>query len=559
MHVRSASVAFCASIFLAACSGGGGGGTTSAASSNLDSGKLVVSGVFDPLPSPLAAVAPGDGIWNYSVATDYYYGSKKGGAAPSLVYDIKTNKLAQKFNYVFPVFGSLDQGNSKLNYPNSVQLNCYDSKGNATPQMVFSYFALPQVHPNVTTAPAAYLGDCVNGNLVTDYYKNTVGIPRVVPILEMSAGFNAALVYKQTSANAWQLGADELVVLAKNIATTILNDPNVYGVGFDNEPAIFKAAGDPNNPGNVNCQGLDLEHLFYGTLAHALASDKVNGPKYLFLFDAPATASALYTGATTVGYSDKSGSYTCTYSTTTLTKANAFQALPNIVVKPALYDMETISDSGPLVVANYQTDVNNTVQSALAVSTDPPAMLVLPASATDTMWTSVQTYNLNFKSTPYYPPTQLPAIGVCNNEATISTSISYGVLAALICGPDGLGCPDSKTPNLPADNIKNFLSQCKVYPNIYKGNNVAMNDYFKAALNAVSAKVTPANKARYLGVSLYAWRIAETSDINGAINYYSVYSDPSIHKTSIQLFPMEISPDIWTSFLGWSNPLKLGK
>ena len=136
---RLAVVALCFSFLLVACSGGGSnGGSTNAVADNPKSGSLVMKGLFGPLPTPLAAPAPGDGIWNYSVATDYYFGSTKGGIAPSLVADFKANNLAQKITYAFPVFGSLDQGTSKSYYPNSAQLHCYDSNKNPATQMVFS-------------------------------------------------------------------------------------------------------------------------------------------------------------------------------------------------------------------------------------------------------------------------------------------------------------------------------------------------------------------------------------------------------------------------------------
>lgn len=562
MRARSAVAALCLPILIAACSGGSSSGSSNTSSENSQSGSLVIKGAFGPLPTPLAAPVPGDGIWNYSVATDYYFGSSGSSVGPSLLADFKANNLAQKITYVFPVFGSLDQGTSKNYFPNSAQLNCYDSNKNPTTQMVFSYYALPQIKPSATTAAEQYLGDCVDGNLVTKYYKNTVGIPRVVPVVEMSAAFNAAIVYQQTASNPWQFGADELVDLANSIAQTILKDPNVYGVAFDNEPAIFKATSTADTP-VVNCQGLDLEHLFYGALARALASDTVNGPKYLFLFDAPDTARALYTNASSVSYSDAKGiSHTCSYSQT-LTP-NSFQPLTNIVVKPALYDMATANDSGPLTLTDYQNQASKAVQSALGVPTDPPVMFVLPASATDTLWTNLQTYNLNFKKSPYVPPTQLTKTAACNPDVKTPGTVNYELVTSLICEGDQLGCPGSKLPFNPQTNATSFYNQCLAYQNTYtRPDNktmLVMNDYFKAALSTLNTtNITPANKARYLGVSLYAWRIPQFSDISGAISYYSIYADKTLWKNTIQTLPVEVSSDVWKSYLGWSSPLALGK
>lgn len=560
MHARSASVAFCLSILLTACSGSGSSGTTSTASNNSESGTLVVKGTFGALPSPLAAAIPGDGVWNYSVATDYFYGSPATPNSPSLAADFQNNSLAKKITYVFPVFGYLDQKLSSTNpYPSSAQQTCPDFNGSYT-QTVFSYYALPQIKPVVSSVAASVLGTCVDGPKVTQYYTNKVGIPQVVPVIEMSPAFNAAIVYQQSQSQPYQFGADELVQLAQTIATTILNDPNVYGVAFDNEPAISKATSDPNNP-VVNCQGLDLEHLFYGTLAHALATANPSKPKYLFLFDAPDTARALYTAAPSVTYGDKAGnSHTCPYSATP-TKQPAFPPLTNIVMKPALYDLETATGSGPLDLATYKTDVNKAVQSALSLPNDPPVMLVLPASATDTMWSGLQTYNTKITSgtVPVYKNLQTSS---CDTAVKTSGTPNYIAVTSIICLGDNVNCPGEKPlprpipPYSAQANVDSFYSQCVASSNTSAG----MNDYFNVGLDAVNkSNIAGPGKARFLGVSLYAWRIPETADILGAINYYSVYGDKSLWKVSPQTLPMEITKDAWTSYLGWPNPLASGK
>jgi len=214
------SVAF----FNVACSGGGGGGTSSSAveTDSSASGVLTVKRKFGELEQTMMSPAQGDGVWNYSVATDYYWGSIKGGLQPSLKADFVTNNLAQKITYVFPVFGYLDSDATAGYSGNTVQTKCYVGKNTPipdsqrtnlqmNPQAVFSYFAMPQLKPLFIPAALPALGDCVDGIQVTSYYKNTVGIPNVVPVIEMSAGFNASITYTTNSSNSNNIDMDQLM------------------------------------------------------------------------------------------------------------------------------------------------------------------------------------------------------------------------------------------------------------------------------------------------------------------------------------------------------------
>jgi len=50
-----------------------GGSSTSVAADNSVSGTLVIKRIFGEVPQLLREAARGDGIWNYNLATDYYF------------------------------------------------------------------------------------------------------------------------------------------------------------------------------------------------------------------------------------------------------------------------------------------------------------------------------------------------------------------------------------------------------------------------------------------------------------------------------------------------------
>lgn len=468
------------------------------------------------MPGP----TPGDVVWNYSVATDYYWGVTKGWLKPSLLADFRVNNLAQKITYVFPVFGYLDRDATGSYISNQAQKNYYINKSPA-PQQVFSYFAMPQLKPTFVPKAIPALGDCVNGTVVTAYYKSTIGISKVVPVIEMSAGFNAAITYATKSSNPSKIDMDQLTDLAVTIANTILANDSTYGVAFNNEPAIFKAT-STTVPPTANCQGLDLEAAFYSTLAHTFASG-VNSPKYLFLFDAPDTARSLFKGVQSA--IDPNGKQ-CLYSI-------KLPALPNIVMMPALYDLEKANDdcaNGPVDLNLYKSLLASNLKSTFAIAGDPPSMVVMPASATDTMWSVLQGYNIGIKGKKFIAPTTLTLTSACDRGSAVVGSLNYVALTSLICGTDQPdSCPDAPHPTTsPATNINTFLGMCIAYQNKNSsGANVVMNDYFNAALSALNTNGIAGNgSSRYLWASLYAWRIAESSDLQGAASFYSIYGDP---------------------------------
>jgi hypothetical protein len=510
-------------------------------------GESSAGKVFGALPLPIADAATGDGVWNYSVASDYYYGFIKSGSQPSLLADFNSNnKLAGKMTYVFPVFGYIDKDVNNSYSSNTAQTNCYIGTSTPIPhpplsipvspaRTVFSYFALPQIKPGNIDITLTTLGDCVDGMQATSYYKNTIGIPRVVPVVEMSQGFNDAITMLN-STNSKSIDMGQLMNLAITIAKTILADNSVYGVAFDNEPAINKATSDRNNP-VANCNGYDLEAAFYGTLAHTLATDS-RGPKYLYLFDAAATANSLFRGSRSATGTN------CTYS-------NTFPALPNIVIMPALYDLEDTTNkpaSGPVDLSTFSNLLTNNVSSPLGNSGGPPVMFVLPASATSTMWTSAQSYNTTIQSS-YTNPTSIDISGVCVDDATSNlSSINYQVLTQFMCTFQNktLMCPTKYPPNPLTQYVSQFLNDCKSYTNTS-----VMNQYFTEALAAVNKATTKrqATLPRFIGNSLYAWRINAMNDISGATKYYSIYGDSTLYKTDTEVFPPQITPEAWTTYL----------
>ena len=95
-------ILFVGVIILGACNSGGSSSTSQTQNSN------------DHLVDP---VAKGDGVWDYSVATDYYYGTQNPIESPSLKYDITEAYQTTVFQFVFPVFSTLDAPNGKVPTP----------------------------------------------------------------------------------------------------------------------------------------------------------------------------------------------------------------------------------------------------------------------------------------------------------------------------------------------------------------------------------------------------------------------------------------------------------
>lgn len=460
-----------------------------------------------------AAPAMGNGIIDYSVATDYYYGTK-GTTLPntSLIYDLKQNNV-NNISYVFAEFGEL-RGNNFSNPTSNEKCLGYNSNGTfVVDNSSIIYYALPldKSSPDYLPDVAGVLGGCVNGNDATSYYSNTAGIKHVIPLIEHDGDGGTFLTAILTSANGSTNNPTtikELTAYADKVAEAINNDPNTYGAGFDLEPSInsqFK-------------YDTTYEEAFFGEIASQLQ----NHNKYLFLFDAANSANDLYN-----------------------------KGQHNIVVMPALYDIASTQNAeyGPVAWGNdstgqYEYDVNNFLKTQLAGNT-APSMFVLPASATDTLWEALQGYNMVATNKPFdVTQTTLNDPAQCDDTNAITPgTIENVVLGDLLCSSTG-DCTSGQT----LQNIKEFFSQQNCVN--YKNNHV-MTDYFNIAITALQNQVPQsANKQNYLGAILYTWRISSYNDIAGAAGYYTQAA--SAHALKTMLFPAEISPEIWSAYNSWT-------
>lgn len=489
-------------ITIAGCNGSG----TQASSSTNSNDNLV-----DP-------VAAGNGVWNYSVATDYYYGTQTPVESPSLKYDLTVAHPTSTVQFVLPVISTLDAPNGVIPTPVSSAdfiINCPLHEKPPSTQLL-NYYALPQLNDSYLTT-GAILGTCVDGESVTSYYSGFVS--HVVPVIEITANLGTALA-----------AADPSVVtaVADNVAAIINNDPNAYGVAFDNEPLLSKEGGTTTTPA-----GTILERNFYGELAYQLALHK----KYLFLFDASDTAIYLHTN----GYNHSN--------------------LNNIIIEQNLYDLDTTDSdqsSGPVSLANYTTLVEHEASKDLSteLSSNPPLRFVLPASATSTMWDYLQGYNMVATGNSYIAPTTLTDESLCEQvDATTMGTIDNSALAAFLCAPSSptdANPPNGICPGAPGaaaqEIILGFLNSqnCVNYTN-----SDHMFQYFNASLVSISNSGAFANK-RYLGSDLYAWRISAYSDINASKGYYNQNGDVKEYESSTQIFPPQITPIVWESFINWS-------
>ena len=435
----------------------------------------------------------GNGIYNYSVATDYYYGNQSPSLQPSLKTDLNQYKTTN-ISYVFPVFGYLDADrNGALPDPSSFSLTC--SPGQV---VVFNYYANPLMKSTAVPGVDKALGGCVDGMDVTAYY-NTF-IKHTVPTVEYSSSFINAI----SAPNLEPV----LIKIADNIASVINNDPNAYGVAFDNEPSI-------NSVSKV--YGFAYEKAFFGEIALQLSKQN----KFLFLFDANATGIDLFKN----GYTGS--------------------AVKNIILLQPLYDLEDTSayEMGPVSLTTYTKDAQQQIQSYLADANSPPVMFMIPASATDTIWNSLQGYDMAATVPPkpiqpYINPTSLSNPSTCDSsDASKAGTIANTVLSSLLTDSQG-------SQVNPATNINNFLGKdnCVKYTN-----SQSLINYFDAVLTAIKTSTASTNN-RYLGNTLYAWRIKSQNDISAGSHYYNVYGDSSLYKINTQVFPSNIEDKIWTSF-----------
>lgn len=468
-------------------------------------------------------VAKGNGVWDYSVATDYYYGTQTPIESPSLIYDLTVTLQTTAIQFVFPQFPTLDVPKDGINpgVTGAFSITCPTA---GKPSMeILNYYALPQLSVSSgITGVDSYLGPCVNGESVTSYYKGFVSY--VVPVIDITQAFNASLAASNLQT---------VYAIADNVATIINNDPNAYGVAFDNEPAISDDGLDPA-PKNLD---YTLEQNFYGEVAYKLAGSK----KYLFLFDAPHTANYLYT--------------------------NGFrgESLNNIIIMQNLYDLDTTESAtpaGPVSIESYTALVNKIAMNALSTgnAAQPPIRFDLPASATSTMWDYAQGYDMVSAATvkpseaTYINQTTLNNPAAClTNDATTAGTIDNSVLSLFICSPSGTPCPGT-LGGTAIPIINGFLnsSNCVNY-----ANKTALLSYFNTSLSSVQASLQAngINNPRYLGVDLYAWQIRAFAEIDASKAYFSVWDDSSLFKQNTQVFPSQITYPVWESFINWNQNL----
>ena len=480
---------------LSACNGGmdtssnhGGGGDTVGASS-------------------------GNGIWNYSVAADYYYGTQNPVESPSLKYDV-TVAYKQSLQFVFPVISTLMV--PATTYPSLPSVNNITSANfitsctaNEKPpgNQIMNYYALPQLNDYLLST-GTILGTCVAGTSVTQYYSSFIS--HVVPVVELNSDFTAALGKEPLAA----------IAIADNVASIINADSNAYGVAFDNEPLISKEGGN-----TTTTAGTALERAFYGELAYQLSLAKP-APKYLFLYDAAPTAEYLYNSV---------------YQGKTLT---------NIIIEQNLYDLDTTNpdqSAGPVNLNNYTTLVDGEVRKDLSpeLSNAPPIRFMVPASATSTMWDYLQGYNILASGTTFVNPSTLTVSSLCESaNATTMGTIDNKALSNFICTTN-TNCPTSYAAAQPIIVIFLNSSNCINYTNPDH-----MYEYFNAALSTITTESAMSNP-RFKGTDLYAWRIDAYSDINGSKGYYNQYGDPA--ESTVQIFPPNITPMIWESFVTWNT------
>ena len=140
-------------------------------------------------------VAKGNGVWNYSVATDYYYGTKTPVESPSLNYDLKIALNTSTIQFVFPQFPTLDVPSSGFDPTASGAFTalCPDS-GKAGSTQIMNYYALPQLTDTSVPNVSPYLGSCVNGESVTAYYSSFIS--HVVPVIDITQTFNEEIVLR---------------------------------------------------------------------------------------------------------------------------------------------------------------------------------------------------------------------------------------------------------------------------------------------------------------------------------------------------------------------------
>ncbi|MCX7122289.1 MAG: hypothetical protein NTV32_01175, partial [Gammaproteobacteria bacterium] len=446
-----------------------------------------------------ASITPGNGVIVDSAATDYY-NHITNGQFPSLYKDVmSTTNPKPKIQYIFPDIGYIAVTEDPAlaaeidNYMTKV-VNTFDtskititvldeqsctspviptpSLGSNLVIVSYSFCAQPQIQrlnpADFTPFIQPDLGSSYDlSTLATEYYGKSFGpSTQVIPMINYDTDWTSMLyaIY-QNKGNA--VVTKSMVTLAKDITASIQNTAGINGVAFDNEPAIGKTDVLPSQAGTTQSQ---IEFNFFNSIATGIGSNK-----NLFLFDANTTAQAIYAGKTT-----------------------------NIVDLYALYDFETEdttnSPSGPYALNNYNgsastcatnpkpknagncPSVSHMITNGLNLGI--PIMFVLPASATSTMWNSLQAYNSTTTTPPGLVFSGNTATSACNTSLDPS-GIEKTILSMYLCTASGT-CPGGEpaiTAYLqapPSPNPNNTLG-CSAYTNTTG----TMQAYFDASLSAL--------------------------------------------------------------------------
>jgi hypothetical protein len=294
--------------------------------------------------------------------------------------------------------------------------------------------------------------------------------------------------------------------VADKLAELIVNDPNAFGVAFDNEPAI----------GNIKIHGSNgpaAELIFFQEIASQLFTQG----KYLFVYDANDTMKILWE------------------------KNN----LKNTVILEPLYDFGE-NTLNPDTVISMQNEAKKYATNFLigdSAGFKQPVMFVVPASATSTYWEYSNIYNVAPQTSPFNP--LINQSNACPQPS--ASSIAYQALNASL---------------VTDETLQMFYNSCKTYSNTYKS---LMVDYFNATLSGVkSAKNSPPSPTSggiYLGVAMYAWRIHDYNDIDGfkgwGGNFVNFKNGNKVIISKNDNGPADITPSIWSALGSWQTSLSL--
>lgn len=491
---------------------------------------LLCIGITALTTSLAASITQGNGVIIDSAASDFY--NAQNGQLPSLKNDLQT---APKSNirYVFPDIGYIsvvesdDIANGKaVNASTTIEVvppytdltqGCAFPSAPSAPNTIEFYYtfcAVPQINGMDDLGSKTTLPDLVS------YYKTLPGSAgqaiHVVPLISYDSEWVVDIQKLYNDHNPNLLSA--LNTLATEIGATIAANAsnNIGGVGFDNEPAISQIDGNQTATG--------AEYSFFKSIAKALAPNNQN----LFLFDANTTAKNLYTTPPTS---------------------------PNIVALYPLYDFESAAADhnypyGPYPFTSYSNhspgtaDVYHTVENGMNLNV--PILFVLPASATQTLWDSVEQYDLDIATVPPTTPVDPDLTVTTNCPQTLTDPVDISVLSNFLC--TSAACPAGLSA------IANYIApnNCQQYTRNDKGT-VMLVDYFNAALNVLPSSLR--TNPLFLGAVLYTWRIPGFNDFNCAKRASNIYQQnlAPVIQACPQVFPAEISPPIWAAFQTWAS------